>query len=88
MALIKYQNENYELPRKENRMIIKQDLKAMQKGFRELGKKMDKYKQAIEKDEKAPAKKTATKNTKTVKAKPKSTSAKKPARKKPVNKAK
>jgi sulfur transfer protein SufE len=67
-------------------MTIKQDLKALQKEFKELGEKMDKYKQAIEKGEKTPAKKVATKKAKTVKAKPKFTAAKKPARKKPAKK--
>ena len=69
-------------------MTVKQDLKALQKEFKAVGQKMEKLIKAIEKTEKAPAKKVAIKKTKTVKAKPKSTAAKKPARKKPVKKAK
>ena len=68
-------------------MTIKQDLKAVQKEFKELGKNIEKLAKAIETTEKAPAKKVAISKTRTVKVKPKSAAAKKPTRKKLVKKS-
>ena len=55
-------------PRKEKGMTIKQDLKAVQNKFKELGKNIEKLVKAIEKSEKVPVKKVATKTMKSTRA--------------------
>ena len=82
-------------------MTLKQDLKALQKEFRDLGKKVDTLTKAVVKAEKtqaqaakaktvrkAPARKRAPVKKITTAAKTKTTSAKRPAAKKRVTKKK